>query len=400
MPTHDPDFGRYGPPQTQGPDPDPGEPKDQAGGKPGELNHALWLWYLYFQPKRFFEHFATEPSFVLTALCAWVFGMSGVIDRIEMQHTQGRLSMSEFGLSQGWEGYAALILAGGAFGGLMHYALGGWWYGKRLEWCGVERPEKRLVRRVYLYAAQIIAVPTVLITFTDAMVYNSPVEAMEAERGVWYMLFALFPLWSVWASYRGVRTVYDPPRVWRTRIWFILLPGVVYSMAIVVFAVAAFNTQLLEPPRLSRTHVFQNATFSFEYPGNWWLEDDPEADPEFYASVEAMQDAVALFYTYESSFLAGENLSQTLADLEQWTGTRRQESPCNKWGPLRGEGVTALFDIEGKPYRLLVLVASVGQGRYVEVREVCLVAHDGVAQPGFDLIRSTFRVAGARIGGP
>ena len=82
---------------------------------------ALWLVYLFFRPRIFFQSFVMESAPGLTALCAWIYGVSGAMDTIE-----SRL-MPEIapGLADSWNAYWAVALLLGAVEAVFIFAIGG-----------------------------------------------------------------------------------------------------------------------------------------------------------------------------------------------------------------------------------------------------------------------------------
>lgn len=379
-------------------------PGQQVVGTPHDV---LWLWYLYFQPKRFFEHFVTQPMPFLTALCAWIYGMAGVIDRIEMRHVQGRLPVDQLGMTGGWGSYIAIVLLGGAFAGVLYYAIGGWWYRKRLTWCGVQEAEPGLARRVYLYASQVLAGPVVLSTLAQSTAFDTPVQMMEAD-GVWVLWVGLsivgFALWSVWTSYRGVTTLFETTRRGMTRLWFLILPGFVYGVIFAVFFTAGVlmakepATQL---PDLDNPKAFHGSTVRFGYPGNWAVGQsgtNPEWD--FQVGVRPDQDAMLAIEIYTSKALPEEELALIVSSLRRRFDDWRDEYLASRWGKMRGVGVRAVADAEGDPYRITVLIVPLASGRYLAIRQLCLVRDEPLAQPGFELIKKSFKISRRLVNSP
>ncbi len=365
-----------------------GEAEDQ------EPNVALWLWYLFFAPKRFFRHFVIDSMPFLTVLCAWAYGMTNVIDQIETRYITGRLDTMAVHLSKDWGFYFGIVLGMGAFSGLMYYAIGGWWYRKRLDWSGADTSDRRLVRRVYLYASQVIAIPVVFMMLAQSTMHKNPIDMFESPS-VWPMLILVFPFWSIWTSYRGVTTVYEGAARKKLRLWFLILPMLVMGIFVggtfaagVVIEVGNLN----EPPDLSKTNVYQSGTMGFEYPGNWSIDTDEGIDPDMYVGIEAMQDAFVNLIIYESPAMAEEELAQTVASFQQGATRWRDQFPMSRWGSLSGTGVTAVADLDGKPYRYTLFVSEVIPGWYIETREICLAEQENTVDPGFDLIRSTFKI--------
>jgi hypothetical protein len=189
-------------------------------------NPAFWLTYLFFKPSVFYRTFVIRRTPALTLLCAWIYGMVGAIDRMDSRALAGKAL--PFGES--WIAYWIAVTVVGVFGGLFYFFIGGWWYRMRPGYSGVIDPDKGLARRVYLFASQILAVPVVLMTALETSNYSSPLEAAASPGSPWHSIFLIFPFWSVWSSYIGVRTAF--PVKYKgpdgAKLWFLILPCVFY----------------------------------------------------------------------------------------------------------------------------------------------------------------------------
>jgi len=360
-----------------------------------EPNYALWLWYLYFQPKRFFEQFVVEPMPFLTVLCAWTYGMAAVIDRIAMQHMQGRSSS----IAMEWGIYMLLVAGMGILGGAMQYLIGGWWYRVRLVWSGAQEPDPGLAKRVYVYASQVAAIPIVLATLGQATIYRTPVEMIEASS-VYAMTVALvvmlFVLWSVWTSYRGVTTLFPTVSLGRARTWFLILPGLIHSIlfALVLLAAVITRGQITEAPDLENPESFRGKMVRFGYPGNWTPESSRvQGNRIFSLQVLAEQDAIFAIEIYHSKALPEEELAMIVSGLQGQFSGWRDEYLASHWGSVKGVGVKAVADIDGDPYRFTILISPLAPGRYMQIRQVVLLEHEKAAQPGFDLIKRSFKIS-------
>jgi len=191
---------------------------------------ALWILYLFFKPRTFFRYFATESNPTLTAVCAWFFGMSGVINRIGVRETQGR----EVPFDDNWVLRLLFIAGTGIVSGAIFFGLGGWWYRVRLGWAGALRADHMLARRVYLFASQIIAVPIQLGTALETIFHDSPAAANMAEGSVWWLLILICPFWACLVSTVGVWTLFEVRRG-AAAVWFLILPWAIYLLFYIPF---------------------------------------------------------------------------------------------------------------------------------------------------------------------
>jgi hypothetical protein len=349
---------------------------------------VLWLVYLFFRPRMFFQNFVIESAPGLTALCAWIYGVSGALDWIE-----SRL-MPEIapGLGDSWRAYWTLALVLGVVQGAFFFAIGGWWYRVRLEWSGASNPDRALARRVYLFASQVLAIPWIAMTACDTATYDNPGAAVAAAGGWWAAVAIVFPVWSCWNSYVGVRTAFVVRRG-AARLWFFILPCAFYAVFVIGVAAVLIVGLLPGPADVEHPQLHESAGLRFSYPGNWFVDDFAEDyDPDASVTVEPFSDAYARILVYESEKPPQEELEATLADFCGSFDLCREEETLANWGTYEGFGRAVASELGGTRYRLRVFVGELPDGRLLETHE-CYAAElaDDVV-PGFGLIRATCRV--------
>jgi hypothetical protein len=109
----------------------------------------------------------------------------------------------------------------------------------RVRWSGVAAPDRRLARLVMAYSAFVHSAPLVVATAISTFFFASYAEAFDADESYSLVLLA-FPFWSAVTSYSGVRSVFGVSG-WRPRLWFLILPCLLYLVAFgVLAAVFAF----------------------------------------------------------------------------------------------------------------------------------------------------------------
>ena len=139
-------------------------------------------------------------------------------------------------------------------------------------------------------------------TWWETDYYVSPAVARQGDD--WFGTFLLlFLLWSTYASYRGVRTVFNT-RKWAARCWFAILPLMLYGIAIGLWITVFLNAGLFaNRPDLEQTHTFRGPNYSLDYPGNWLTnEKDPDTDPVQRIRVSApLEVAIVAFYFYDEA---------------------------------------------------------------------------------------------------
>lgn len=187
----------------------------------------LWLVYLYFRPRTFFTHFVIDSTPGLTALCAWFYGMAGIIDRVASQSMMN----PDLLLGTTWEALWIGTLLGGIVSGWLYFKIGGWWFRVRLGFAGSSESDKGLARRVYIFASMVLTLPSLLTQVVETGTYATPWDSFQSEGSFWYLVLMIFPFWSVWSSYAGVRTAFEVRRGLAI-LWFLVLPVVAYGIII------------------------------------------------------------------------------------------------------------------------------------------------------------------------
>ena len=187
---------------------------------------------LFLRPRKFFSDLSilTQKKYVIAV--TWIFGISNAIDRIdkEMLKTdlKPRATNADFIslITESWLNFWAFVLVSGAVSAVFLWWIGGWWYRKRLYWCGAQEADHRLARVVYIYASFVIAAPAFVITLIQFGIYDNYTQVYHSEA-LWPTIFLIFPFWSLVTSYIGIRTVFNVSK-WKARMWFIILPGFLY----------------------------------------------------------------------------------------------------------------------------------------------------------------------------
>ncbi|MGH0034893.1 MAG: hypothetical protein ACQGVK_07685 [Myxococcota bacterium] len=190
---------------------------------------------LHLAPERFFGKRIPTAS---TLAAVWTIGAASVIDRIDtmMLRADSSIALGSLQVTDSWAALWLAVVVGGLVVGPLYWALGGWWYALRLRWCGVAGPERREAYRLNLFTNGVAAWPTLLVTLLSTLLYDSYRSASLAVGIEWIYLLAP-PFWSIWVSYRAVRTgLRVDPR--RARLWFAILPSLAFGSALALFFAA------------------------------------------------------------------------------------------------------------------------------------------------------------------
>ena len=360
---------------------------------------ALWLWYLFAQPKRFYRHFDLMTTSFTVFYTTWIYGIAVVMDRFSSQILQQDLRGGSetdglwTAIGQSWTTYWMFCLVMGVIGGAMTYLVGGWWYCMRLRFSGVskENLDESLARRVYVFSGLIWALPALLYAVLNTQSYASPLAAEQSdENALGGMALVGFLLWSMYVSYRGVRTVFPVIR-WRARIWFAILPAVFLGSVMAILFAAMLFVQLVSAPLIDVPMTIDRPGFAFDHPGNWWVDNTEEDyDPDTYFTVEPIQDAFARFEFMPRVDDERETLAGFTDFYRDAFGAREAPAPLDRWGQHVVVGSRFTGSYEGTSYVVRIFLLSQGDDS-VAIVEVAEESIWETMVPGFKQIRESFR---------
>ena len=352
---------------------------------------TLWLVYLLFRPGLFFETYVLRSVPVLTVLTAWLFGIAGTMDQIETRVLLSPDTSPLYAtLQSDWRMYWGAAALFGILSGALQYSVGGWWYRVRLRWSGANDPDKTLARRVYVYASQAYVVPFLLYTAWETTAYDTPAAAATGDDlAAFLVIIALY--WSIYVSYRGVRTAFDV-KAWPARIWFGILPAMLCSLVLAAFIGAllfgALGAALEDPPDLANPRRIEGDGFEVEVPGNWEVDlDDPE---NTLAVGPVFADAVLTLWLHDEPMDASTCVNRTVGNFAE-TYDLSVTTPIETWGHFEGAGYLAEAEIEGATYTM-ILFCSTERPRPLEIMLISETENHALVAPGFDLIRDSLEL--------
>lgn len=201
---------------------------------------------LFLQPTRFFSgHIsrgATPYVVFVTAVCGVAYAM-GRVDKQVMKADLGARAnalgqvnaLDQMGILESWLLFWGFVLLVGLVAAAFLWAVGGWWYRVRIKWSGAPDPDPRTARVVYIYATFVHALPALLVVAVATILYADYRVYWQADE-MWPSIGILFPFWSCVTSYKGVRATFDVSS-WKARIWFLILPIIVYTLGFGLLAV-------------------------------------------------------------------------------------------------------------------------------------------------------------------
>jgi hypothetical protein len=353
----------------------------------GEDSFIRNIHRLYFRPKAYFAGMTAPKKRAWLYLFAFTYSLAYAIDRRDLNSLRGSA------LPSSWAEHWGILVGAALIGALLVYVFGGWWYRSRLRFCGVEPSDSALVKMVYLGAAQVYALPMIVAAVAESFMYKDPATASILSPTWLGLGLVAFAFWSLFTSYTGVRTVFDPPRRAATAFWFLGGPA---ALNIIVLAGMFWmgTSGALPGPDADVAHPreFSNADMAFSYPGNWTVTEKKETDEAWaQVQVEPMQDAVIVLGFFEPEASAAEHLEYWSEGLCEEFEDCQKGGALDKWGDLEGLGQVILASMGQRKYEARGFIAMISEDRYLIVSEILMRSQAGQVQPGFDLIRRTFR---------
>lgn len=232
---YDPSLDVAGPLQDRTPQ-EASPARSQRHSKSRGLGWTLWQLFVAFNPRAFFEYIALLTPPWVTTLCALTFGVSGAFDwlmRLVSKHRIGEQWV------HGWGWILPAILGFGIIFAMFTYAIGGWWFNVRANWCTYHHTDPGLTRKIYVLAAQAFAAPATLAVLAFPIFFDGPREATESAAFLWWIKIRFWMvLRSNWAAYTGVRTIFQSNRS-SSLLWFVILPTVWNLLSTTVMLAAA-----------------------------------------------------------------------------------------------------------------------------------------------------------------
>lgn len=202
---------------------------------------------LFLRPRTFFRTYLAEaadrpPYFLLAIL---LYGVGHGIERADKQLTKADLkgNLERVDWLNNWPTYWMVAIFAGLLGGYLAYLVAGWFYHLRLRWAGAS-PDMARARSLYLYSSVVASVAYVANALLATALLAQPYpggDELTTSEGFGGLVMMLFLFYSVYVSYCGVTTITDAQPE-KARWWFLILPILVYSLALGVL-VWAFAIQ-------------------------------------------------------------------------------------------------------------------------------------------------------------
>jgi hypothetical protein len=223
----------------------------------------LSLFDLFIRPGRFFARGRALPARAGLVAALLLYGLGAGIARLEHQAavrlvlkargiTPRRQAPFLASISADWMtfwGHAALsaILAAALL-----WTLGAWWFRLRARWSGAPDAEMGTSREIYVWSGLVLAVPVFVLALVQTALFPS-FRMAWAQASLWTLVLIVFPFWSAFTSYAGVRALF-PVKRGRAILWFLVLPWLLYALAFAGLGASILHMELKSgPAKIIRT---------------------------------------------------------------------------------------------------------------------------------------------------
>ncbi len=365
----------------------PEAPKDHAGTVSEQgPKPFLGAVDLFFRPAAFFPTLKTNRRRFLVCLAVIVFGWSCSIQHFLMGLAK---NLDEF---SNWAEFFGYTFGAGLFVGAIYYVVAGWWYGIRMKWSGILLDKSRLPYRMCILVQLIWALPRIVLSFVNAEQYPAPLNAMNASHPL-EALLVVFLMWSIWNSYRGVRS-FRPTKRGIAVVCFLVLPLVSYGILIGAGVALARSLEARNVPGVMHPRFHENQMFSFQYPGNWRT-GNTTIPAELGVEVLEM-DITGVFVVRPNAASLSQVMRALIDEFENRITVTGTPEVFDSWGSFQGIGRTIPVTGDGVPGTIRVFLSTLPGERLLFVQEAYSSASADLARMGFELIESTFKIKRAQ----
>lgn len=276
--------------------------KQEPPAIPGQLRPKKWFnpLQLYLQPRRFFVEYGVYPNPWVILILVCFIGLSWSISNSQERFTNVLFSPGHdiSILFESWQIYWILMVFGGISGGVFYYAFFGILFRLGLKICGAKATHIAASRRIMVYTSFAFLLPHIIFMIGMPFLFESPL-ALFTVNDFYLILLTTFYMvlyfYTAYIGYCGIRVCTGAGK-WRVRILY-LLPQVSICAFLMTFMIVILCAGSFEEPDLINTKTYEDEYVSFQYPGNWEVEEyydiaweeEWEEQAEWSEAVEAIQ---------------------------------------------------------------------------------------------------------------
>ncbi len=347
------------------------------------INPAAWLACLFFRPGKFFTEYARFTPMYLVVFCVIMLGATkGVGDLVDAfgQDLTPEQQGEELGSS---------LLAGAVVGVVWYFLLGSW-YGVRVFYCKPQGMSWVLARRTYAFASLIVSL---------SMVIGAIVLLIAQDRQVMLALGAAIGVafaWSIYVSYRGVRTLFAVARG-RAIVLFIILPAIVYGAALTLpYQLGKINQAAILASGKKTPVAFENDYVTLNYPSCWREMAQPEQRSAIFVDGDTVFGITVMDGTRATTTPHQGVLIMAQAQAEAMHTTATEAGSFQTWSNFTGIGNVFTMNVEGQTITSRIFIAYLPDDRYIIVTEAYNSLSEERTAPQFQIVRDSLVIKPAR----
>lgn len=182
---------------------------------------------LFIRPRKFFSSQEIYGTRFAHLLGAWIVGMNATADQIDKkliasQATGKANSAVQFAL-ESWGHYWGMLAGLGLIGAFFCWFVGGWWYGKRLQFSGASNVDPMKARKANVYQSLVYDIPALCLTAYYTAYFPNYLATWQSDE-LWSLLIIVPAVFfSCWVSFVAATTSFAVSN-WKAMLWFLVLP--------------------------------------------------------------------------------------------------------------------------------------------------------------------------------
>lgn len=132
---------------------------------------------------------------------------------------------------ESWAHYWGMLIGFGLLGAFFCWFVGGWWYGKRLQFSGATNVDPMRARKANVYQSLVYDIPALCLAAYYTALFPNYLAAWQSDE-LWSLLIIVpAVLLSCWVSFVAATTSFIVSS-WKALLWFLVLPISFYMVAL------------------------------------------------------------------------------------------------------------------------------------------------------------------------
>ncbi len=350
----------------------------------------------FFAPGRFMRSYGVHIGLIPFGLILWITGASLVVQRVEAGVV---LNNPWAWFPKTWMSLVWFMIIGGFVRGVVLYWVGGAWFKVRLLMCSVQWSERwSKTNRIYFSAGIAKHVFYFGVIVYSATKFESFILYMqEMDEQIALAIVAIYLCLNMFSSitlYRGVVSIFPAKRIWAA-VWFLVLPILLNLLATALVFMLPWISGFATKPMLDSPSVFQSESFAFEYPNNWYIEQDMvKPGPQMWVQIfPIIGDGMIEIEIYNMS--SSEDIIEIVrSGYEEESGVEfiGKSKPITRLGMRDGSGRQYRTKFKNKDFTVTLFELPLDEWTSRVIKVLVETESAETLQPGFDHIIRTLRI--------